>query len=905
MINNDIVQAESCLPQDKQQQNSNLVDTKTGDKYLPPHLRNGQAPNEAAPVAGNNQAQNGNGGNHYINQMPNNNGTVPYQNNQQPQFRQNNFQQQQQQPQRAPNGNPTNGGAPVMNNMPAAGQQQINNGAPQQQRFDNTNRTPNKQYDQRGPVAQTGAPVMQPNTMVNQIPGVLNTSVMPGGAPPTIGYTGTDMNYNANYNKPQGAPYQAQQPRYNTNAAGPAGGYNNYNKFATNGQGGRSIMDNNFPKYSMDGNGGGMNNGGGGSSYYNNNRRDGGNNYGGNSGGYNNRSTYGGGYNSQGGGSSYYGGNATDWNVALPPDDAIEKELFHSQPTGINFDTYDDIPVDATGENVPKCISNFDELDFHDIISNNIKLTKYTKPTPVQKYAMPIISAKRDLMACAQTGSGKTAAFLVPILNLIFQNGFVQNYTLINKRKKLLPLALILAPTRELALQIFEEARKFAYRSRVRPCVVYGGADIKGQMRELNNGCHVLVATPGRLIDLFERGNIGLQNIQYLILDEADRMLDMGFEPQIRDIVERKDMPTVGNRQTMMFSATFPKEIQLLARDFLNNYIFLAVGRVGSTSVMITQRVEWVEENEKRSFLIDLLRTDTNALTLVFVETKRGADDLERYLIAEQYPAISIHGDKCQTEREEALRCFRNGSKSILVATAVAARGLDISNVKFVVNFDLPTDIDEYVHRIGRTGRAGNSGEAISFFNEKNRNISRDLFDILNETTQQIPEWLSKIVEDLRSSHHSGKSRYGSRGGRGGGGGTYGNNFMNRDFRQKYRGASNAGGGAGAAYYGGGPPPPPPTGATYYNVNAQSYAPHMAAGPSGPGGYHPHGAPQPFFNSHAGAPAPHHGGGAYQPPMQHHGGGHSQFKNPVDADSWTNNNSRGNANSKLDWFDQQ
>jgi ATP-dependent RNA helicase DDX3X len=280
----------------------------------------------------------------------------------------------------------------------------------------------------------------------------------------------------------------------------------------------------------------------------------------------------------------------------------------------------------------------------------------------------------------------------------------------------------------------------------VRACVVYGGADIKGQMRELDNGCHILVATPGRLIDLYDRGKIGLEKIQYLVLDEADRMLDMGFEPQIRDIVERKDMPGTGQRQTMMFSATFPKEIQLLARDFLNNYIFLAVGRVGSTSVMITQRLEWVEENEKRSFLIDLLRTDPDALTLVFVETKRGADDLERYLQSERYPAISIHGDKCQTEREDALRSFRNASRPILVATAVAARGLDISNVKFVVNFDLPTDIDEYVHRIGRTGRAGNSGEAISFFNEKNRNIAKDLYDILNETQQELPEFLTKVI---------------------------------------------------------------------------------------------------------------------------------------------------------------
>jgi superfamily II DNA/RNA helicase len=322
--------------------------------------------------------------------------------------------------------------------------------------------------------------------------------------------------------------------------------------------------------------------------------------------------------------------------------------------------------------------------------------------------------------------------------------------------------------------------------------VVYGGADIKAQMRDLDNGCYVLVATPGRLIDLYDKGKIGLENIKYLVLDEADRMLDMGFEPQIRDIVERKDMPDMFNRQTMMFSATFPKEIQILARDFLNNYIFLAVGRVGSTSINITQRLEWVEENEKRSFLLDLLRTEPNALTLVFVETKRGADDLERFLIGEYYPAISIHGDKSQSDREDALRLFRSSQKPILVATAVAARGLDISNVKFVVNFDLPTDIDEYVHRIGRTGRAGNSGEAISFFNEKNRNIAKGLYDIFMETQQEIPQFLRKMIDDMRYSHNqSGKNRYYSKQGQQNGAMNnltrrFNSAFISRDYRKRF-----------------------------------------------------------------------------------------------------------------------
>jgi len=677
----------------------------------------------------------------------------------------------------------------------------------------------------------------------------------------------------------------------------------------------------------------GMNMNNGNNGYYNRRYN---NSYAGNTNGYNRNNMYNNNNQTNGGypngnnmnGNGYY----NDWSRPLAADESLEKELFTNAPTGINFDTYDDIPVDATGENVPKSINTFDELNFHEIISSNIKLTHYTKPTPVQKYSMPIITAKRDLMACAQTGSGKTAAFLVPILNLIFNNGHVPNYTLINKRKKLLPVSLVLAPTRELALQIYDEARKFAYRSRVRPCVVYGGADIKAQIRDLDIGCHVLVATPGRLIDLYDRGKIGLENVRYLILDEADRMLDMGFEPQIRDIVERRDMVKTGQRQTMMFSATFPKEIQLLARDFLNNYIFLAVGRVGSTSVMITQRLEWVEENEKRSFLLDLLRTDPSALTLVFVETKRGADDLERFLVAEHYPAISIHGDKGQTEREEALRSFRNGRKPILVATAVAARGLDISNVKFVVNFDLPTDIDEYVHRIGRTGRAGNSGEAISFFNEKNRNIARDLFEILNETQQEIPEFLTKMVDELRQTHN--KSRYNNNGqlssvSSGSNRGRF-SNFASRDYRQRYARPATAPVPSNGSYQNGmypngnnGVTPAQNGGSGVYNVNAPVFSPYNQGGPQNPS------TNAPYHNSHVHHQGqqqqqqpqhpyfiqPMNGNGQQQQPpqQQHHYQSNNQHGHSNHHDSWMpNNNSNGNpntlanrANPNLDWFDQE
>ncbi|XP_034429161.1 DEAD-box helicase 3 X-linked a isoform X8 [Hippoglossus hippoglossus] len=529
---------------------------------------------------------------------------------------------------------------------------------------------------------------------------------------------------------------------------------------------------------------------------------------------------------SSGGNNRWEESRDEDWSKQTPPNERLEAELFSASNTGINFEKYDDIPVEATGANSPPHIDSFHDVELGEIIMANINLSRYTRPTPVQKYAIPIIKSKRDLMACAQTGSGKTAAFLLPVLSQIFTEGPGEALQAAKNgqdngrygRRKQYPLSLVLAPTRELALQIYDEARKVAYRSRVRPCVVYGGADIGGQIRELERGCHLLVATPGRLVDMMERGKIGLDYCNYLILDEADRMLDMGFEPQIRRIVEQDTMPPKGIRQTMMFSATFPKEIQILARDFLEDYIFLAVGRVGSTSENITQKVVWVEENDKRSFLLDLLNatvipseeTETPekpakaSLTLVFVETKKGADALEDFLYHEGYACTSIHGDRSQRDREEALNQFRSGRCPILVATAVAARGLDISNVKHVINFDLPSDIEEYVHRIGRTGRVGNLGLATSFFNDKNSNITKDLLDILVEAKQEVPPWLESLAyEHQHKSNPRGRSKRFSGG------------FGARDYRQtpggaatfaSSRGGRNPGGsrGFGGGGFGGG-----------------------------------------------------------------------------------------------------
>ncbi|KZV29242.1 DEAD-box ATP-dependent RNA helicase 37 [Dorcoceras hygrometricum] len=396
-------------------------------------------------------------------------------------------------------------------------------------------------------------------------------------------------------------------------------------------------------------------------------------------------------------------------------------------------------------------------------------------------------------MACAQTGSGKTAAFCFPIISGIMKNSQSDPRPTRMPRMSF-PSALILSPTRELSVQIHEEAKKFAYQTGVRVVVAYGGAPINLQLRELERGVDILVATPGRLVDLLERARVSLQMIRYLALDEADRMLDMGFEPQIRKIVEQMDMPPPGLRQTLLFSATFPKEIQRLASDFLSNYVFLAVGRVGSSTDLIVQRVEYVLETDKRSHLMDLLHAQREnglhsrqALTLVFVETKKGADSLEHWLYSNGFPATAIHGDRTQQEREYALRSFKSGKTPILVATDVAARGLDIPHVAHVVNFDLPNDIDDYVHRIGRTGRAGKTGLATAFFNDNNASLAKSLADLMQEANQEVPAWLSRFA--TRSSSMKNNRRGGGSGGR----------FGGRDFRR-----DNSFGKGSVDFYGGG-----------------------------------------------------------------------------------------------------
>ncbi|XP_036341505.1 ATP-dependent RNA helicase vasa [Rhagoletis pomonella] len=446
----------------------------------------------------------------------------------------------------------------------------------------------------------------------------------------------------------------------------------------------------------------------------------------------------------------------------IPPEPTDnEDEIFSSGiSSGINFSKYDNIPVRVSGENAPLPLKSFDNAGLRDLIMDNVRKSGYKVPTPIQKTAIPVIMDGRDLMACAQTGSGKTAAFLLPIINGILGESCDLS---IGK-----PQAVIVSPTRELAIQIFSEARKFALGSYLKISIVYGGTSSKHQGENIAKGCHILICTPGRLLDFVEKGFITFEETRYVVLDEADRMMDMGFKENVNTLMHHPTMRPMDERQNLMFSATFPEEIQRLAGEYLSNYIFITIGVVGGACSDVTQEIFEVKKFQKRSKLMELLGESSDG-TIVFVETKRGADFLASLLSETEFPTTSIHGDRLQRQREMALADFKSGKMKVLIATSVAARGLDIKNVKHVINYDLPNSIDEYVHRIGRTGRVGNNGRATSFFDpEQDSAMASDLVKILEGASQEVPEFLRSC---------SG----------GGGGGGYGNSqsrFGGRDVRK-------------------------------------------------------------------------------------------------------------------------
>jgi ATP-dependent RNA helicase DDX3X len=462
--------------------------------------------------------------------------------------------------------------------------------------------------------------------------------------------------------------------------------------------------------------------------------------------------------------------------------DEEEFELFKDNHggVGIAFDQYDNIPVERTGNDVEEIpvISTFAEIfdvfQMPQFAQRNVELLKYTRPTPVQKYALPAGLCGRDLLCCAQTGSGKTATFILPIAGILDQETAIENMrdTFTGPAA---PRAVILAPTRELCSQIYNEAIKFCHRSPFRITQIYGGVDAKSQLIQLSRGVDILVATPGRLIDFVDRGILTLSKVEILVLDEADRMLDMGFEPQIRMIVEQRDMPS--ERITWMFSATFNSDTQKLSHDFLYNYVWVAVGRVGAVTHTVSQAFRQITHpNDKQTALMEVLRAHPDDLVLVFVAKKRTASWLCQFLWRNGIRGVTeIHGDLSQNERERSLAMFKTKQCRILCATDVAARGLDISGVGLVINYDMPTDTDSYVHRIGRAGRIGRTGSAISFYISSkddpmggNSNLLKDLVELLQHGETDVPQFLMDEYNDKYAPKQTGPAHGKKQPGRGG-----------------------------------------------------------------------------------------------------------------------------------------
>ena len=339
----------------------------------------------------------------------------------------------------------------------------------------------------------------------------------------------------------------------------------------------------------------------------------------------------------------------------------------------------------------------------------------YTSPTPIQEQAIPAILAQRDLLGCAQTGTGKTAAFALPLIQLMHQQRGAQKVKGIR--------ALVLAPTRELAIQVADNFGKYGKHTGNRHVAIYGGVSQHQQTQALRRGVDVLIATPGRLLDLVIQGHINLQHIQYLVLDEADRMLDMGFINDIRKILSR--IPET--RQTIFFSATMPAEVQHLVDSILKNPVRIEVTPVSSTAVNIDQSVYFVEKSDKRALLKHIIRNREMENVLVFTRTKHGADKVADDLNRAGIAAEALHGNKSQNARQRALSNFKQRTTRVLVATDIAARGIDVRDLPFVINFELPDCAETYVHRIGRTGRAGAKGEALTFCDSNERDQLKDI----------------------------------------------------------------------------------------------------------------------------------------------------------------------------------
>ena len=395
----------------------------------------------------------------------------------------------------------------------------------------------------------------------------------------------------------------------------------------------------------------------------------------------------------------------------------------------------------------------FEDLSLSKSIQKAVHEEGYTHPTPIQEQSIPIVLSGRDLIGCAQTGTGKTAAFAIPIIH--------QLHRIVGSSKKAKEIrALIVTPTRELAVQIGQNFDTYAKYTNLTQITLFGGVSQVPQVDTLKKGVDVVIATPGRLLDLHKQGFINFDHLHTLVLDEADQMLDMGFINDVKKIVKL----TPKNRQTLLFSATMPIAIRELAEMFLTDPAKVEVSPVSSTAEKIEQHIYFVEKTEKRNLLYHLIKNEKLSDVLVFSRTKHGADNVVKALRKNNIAAEAIHGDKSQNARQRVLEAFKNKEVGVLVATDIAARGIDIDQLPFVINFDLPNIPETYVHRIGRTGRAGNGGMAISFCSKDEEPYWKDIQKLIKVDVKTISDhpypWHSgspdAIAEKPKNSNRSG-----------------------------------------------------------------------------------------------------------------------------------------------------
>jgi|TARA_B110000977_G_scaffold145615_1_gene184746 ATP-dependent RNA helicase DDX23/PRP28 len=440
----------------------------------------------------------------------------------------------------------------------------------------------------------------------------------------------------------------------------------------------------------------------------------------------------------------------------------------------------EDHNITTKGGRLPMPMRSWAEANMPDEIIRAIKKVGYEKPSPIQMASIPIGLLKRDVIGVAETGSGKTCAFVVPMLKYIMDLPVMSDEVATKG-----PYALVMAPTRELAQQIEQETEKFARFLNYRVVSVVGGQDIEQQGFKLRKGCEIVIGTPGRIIDVLDKRYTVLQQCNYIVLDEADRMIDMGFEPQVISVMEnmsadnlkpideaeKLDLQTLEQgknvntqyRMTYMFSATMPPSVERLARKYLRNPAVVNIGSAGKSSDLIKQVVKWTTRNQKIRELEQTLSQYPNTQAIVFVNTKKSVDFVCISIQKFGYSVASLHGGKSQDLREDALRGFKNGEFDILVATDVAGRGIDVKNIDLVVNYELPFVIESYTHRIGRTGRAGRKGTAVSFLTNEDTDIMYDLKEVLKSSGNSIPNELERHDAAKVKQTRDGKGGWGSK----------------------------------------------------------------------------------------------------------------------------------------------